>query len=935
MNVLRAALLTIFWAFSFGWGRRWYRQFQLMAWRRKLTGVSEATSGAHVAEGIDKKKRFSLLELMLNYSNQGLAMVDAHGQVLIFNKRALEYTGVDPETFKLPATANDVRQWQLQNGEFGLDGALLPVEVRSYFLTGKGQLPKSYVRRRPDGTVLEVRSEPLPGGGIVQSYTDITEVTRAKEGAEAGARAKSAFLATMSHEVRTPLNGVLGVAALLRQTNLTEEQADYVRIIAESGDALLTVINDVLDFSKLEAGMMTFDPTPAALKDVASGALDLVRASAAAKGLGLSFEIDPDVPPRVLIDAKRVRQVLLNLFSNAVKFTAKGRVTLKVVRLAEPFSHHIRFEVRDTGIGISTEGRTKLFKEFSQVDGSIDRQYGGTGLGLAICKKIIEAMSGTIGVDSQEGTGSSFWFEIPAPASDGIISPEARPAIARISHPSYRILVVEDVATNQLVARKMLESLGHAVDIAGDGLEALDCAQKAHYDLIFMDMQLPGMNGLATTRKLRSFGGHFVAVPIVAMTANTSASDESECREAGMNDFISKPLDIQVLNAAIERVMVAEHNDRAWGVEQQRHAKQNVTAKPVEARTSVSSHQGVRNLIGTIGPEAMSEIVFDFATEAQSQLSSLEQHEQRGDTTRAARVLRDVHEGMLALGLRDSFALSTPEVWDPDASLPRLRQQIDAAIVLCYAEVSAASQAQGADRPDRDDIPSMLDHLVGHIGAEAMSEVLLAFIEGSEFRLSMLEQNAADSDPAEVAQLVADIQEGLLTFGIEDAISPPALERAQWDPAVSIPQLRQQVDAAAMRCRIAIASATTGHAHQAPASPCDFSADNPGIACCARGITYDSEFICERHLQMATASSVQRKLQTGARLQWLRSRWDDTEYFDRVVASGRYLKLCEALRWAEEIDEQAWTGVKQAMVIHSGHAVLHFKTMAEPIRLSA
>lgn len=776
MAAFRKLIATLQDAPIFAWIPRARRELQFMRWRRELMSVSEATSGAHVAEGIGKKRRFSLLELTLDHSNQGLAMIDAKGQVLIFNKRALEYTGVDPQTFKLPATAKEVAQRQLQSGEFGPDGALLPEEARGYFLTGTGTLPKHYIRRRPDGTVLEVRSEPLPSGGVVQSYTDITELQQAKEGAEAGARAKSAFLATMSHEVRTPLNGVLGVAALLRNTPLSEEQADYVRIITESGDALLTVINDVLDFSKLEAGMMQLDPTPSALKDLASGTLDLVRATAADKGLRLSFEIDPGVAPRALMDFKRLRQVLLNLLSNAVKFTAKGSVTLKITRLAPPFADYIRFEVRDTGIGISAEGRKKLFREFSQVDGSIDRQYGGTGLGLAISKKIVEAMKGTIGVDSEQGAGSTFWFEISAPVSDTPVEIETKPSAIRDSHRQFRILVVEDVATNQLVARKMLESLGHVVDIASDGHEALEIARNGVHDLVFMDMQLPGMDGLVATEKLRAFGGRFATVPVVAMTANTSAADEAACRAAGMNDFISKPLDINLLAAMVERVTAQDS------------ANDSAAPQPATAITA-----------------------------------------------------------------------------NP-----------------------------------------LLQNLVGHIGADAVGEVLAAFAASFDERLAAAEDESDDGDRDEtVARLMADTREGLAAFGITGITIPAD------SPSVFMPRLRQEIHAALAQCRQALGLP------EPAAAPCSASEPASGIPCCTGGIAHGGEFICERHLQMAIPSSIQRKLQTGARLQWLRSRFDDEDYFDRVVASGRYLKLVEALRFAEETDEAAWGAVRSTIAEHT------------------
>ncbi|HEY5226640.1 MAG TPA: ATP-binding protein, partial [Methylovirgula sp.] len=354
------------------------------------------------AQGVSREAlyidNFALLELTLDHLNQGLGMVDPSGQILIFNRRGLEYSGVDPANFKLPAIAKDVFSEQWRNGEFGEGGSLLPDDVRDYFLTGKGTLNRSYIRRRPNGTVLEVRTEPLPNGGYVQTYTDISAISRAKEAAEEAARTKSAFLATMSHEIRTPLNGVLGIATLLGKSPLTGEQRNWVRIILESGDALMSIINDILDFSKFESGAIEFDPTPVLLSDLAHSVLDVIGVQARHKNLTMTLDVGAAVPVCVKTDAKRIRQVLINLLGNAVKFTDRGNVTLVLRAVERGDASQLRFEIKDSGIGIPPEARDKLFREFSQVDASINRRFGGTGLGLAICKKIVNAMGGTIGV---------------------------------------------------------------------------------------------------------------------------------------------------------------------------------------------------------------------------------------------------------------------------------------------------------------------------------------------------------------------------------------------------------------------------------------------------------------------------------------------------------------------------------------------------------
>ncbi len=531
-----------------------------------------------------------LLETTLAQMNQGLVVVGGDGNVIIHNKRAEEYSGVTHEQFRFPAPAREIFREQLRTGEFGPDGCLMPENVRRFFLEGVGTLPRSYIRKRPNGTFLEVRSEPMPGGGMVQSYTDITELVQAKEAAEAGARAKSIFLATMSHEIRTPLNGVLGMASLLRQGELTPHQRRHVDAISACGDALLAIINDILDLSKLEAGMMEIESAPFDLRRLIDSTVAVTRGGADDKGIAIEVEVDPALPRGVIADRNRLRQALLNLLSNAVKFTEAGKVVLRARRSDTV----LLIEVADTGIGIPEEARDRLFKEFSQVDASITRRFGGTGLGLAITQRIIQAMGGRIGVDSKPGEGSRFWFEIPLEAAPdaavldeptietrALPPPVAAIGVGHIDAPApvrapsgRRILLAEDMPVNQMVARGLLEARGHAVEIAADGREAIEKAAAYDYDLILMDMQMPHVDGLEATRAIRAGGGERAGVPIVAMTANAFGSDQAACLEAGMNGFVSKPIDADKLAEAIDRAMSrpvksagpAQPGGEAWGM---------------------------------------------------------------------------------------------------------------------------------------------------------------------------------------------------------------------------------------------------------------------------------------------------------------------------------------------------------------------------------
>lgn len=584
----------------------------------------------------------ALLTTQQEVSPDGILATDSDFRVISFNRRFAEMWGMDPA---LPESGSSQAVLEHMRTQLA-DPESFSSDVEELINKLEGKTFDEF--RLADGRILEEYSAPMPDAeerdrGRVWYYRDVTRRKRyqqalheAKEAAQAADRAKSNFLATMSHEIRTPMNGVLGMLELLSLGELDTDQRTTVRVIHESTRSLQRLIDDILDLSKIEADKLDIHPEPASIEHLMSDIHALFSGAAISRGLEFSCTADSDIPPAVCIDSLRLKQILNNLISNALKFTPSGEIRVRAERVRSDVENdRLRFAVADTGIGIASDDQARLFQPFTQADETITRNFGGTGLGLTICKRLVELMDGVIELDSAPGRGTTMTFTLPLERADANELPadhEAEEVV--LPGPAFRrrrpapsakaaeeegtlVLVVDDHPTNRLVLVRQLDALGYAAETAEDGIEALELWKTGRYGLLLLDVNMPRMDGFEVTREIREVeaDGEGGSTTVIAWTANALRGDAEACFLAGMDDYLSKPAELVELKEKLDYWLPIETDDIGEALDS--GAKAADDSGPVD--------RSVLAVIAGDDSTAVREILADFGQATESDFAELEQ----------------------------------------------------------------------------------------------------------------------------------------------------------------------------------------------------------------------------------------------------------------------------------------------------------------------
>jgi signal transduction histidine kinase/ActR/RegA family two-component response regulator/HPt (histidine-containing phosphotransfer) domain-containing protein len=613
-----------------------------MVEERAVLAAANAQLEIARAESAEKTEQ---LEATLRGMTDGVSMMDGRFCLVEWNARFPEIAGIPPEALRVGMPMEEILRLQAQGGQFG--DVDVEAEVSRRMAVLRTRRFGVTQRSTPNGRSLELRRNALPDGGFVTLYSDITAhkaaeaaLRAARTEAEAASAAKSQFVAIVSHEIRTPLNALLNTLRLLADTDLPPAQRAVLDVARASGDALSSLINDILEMSRAQSGHLTLRPSTFALRGVLEASLEVFQTQAAARGIRFALDIGADVPPEMRTDPSRLRQILLNLLSNAVKFAEPGTVRLRAWTDDRPADnrHWLGLAVQDGGPVIPEADRRSLFRPFVRLERAEDAEVAGTGLGLSICHALAEALGGTIGcdvwTDDRGVAGNSFWLTVPVtvpaapePAEPRIAGPpdagppdggsDAGPALVLTRPlPRTRILLVEDVPANQIVTTMLLRRRGHLVDVAANGPAAIAAARRTPYDIIFMDIFMPGMSGQEATQHIRAQGGLSATVPIIALTANVASHDEAVFREAGMSGVLGKPVSVEALTETLRRHVWrtgappdAGEAALRWGTV--------ATAGPT------LDNERLRELTGNLPPSTLHELIEECLTDLDLRLPAL------------------------------------------------------------------------------------------------------------------------------------------------------------------------------------------------------------------------------------------------------------------------------------------------------------------------